>query len=99
MGWFKEFFKTEDEEEKIEKYEAKVFCMNCKHQGKVSIIKGDSIKESLRKISCSNCGLKEFVPYSLNIHFEEGLTPVQVEELIDWINVDENFKGKYTQKK
>jgi len=98
MGWFKDFFKTEEEEKEVEKYEVDVFCLNCKSQSTVKIIKGNSVKESLRKIICFNCGLKEIVPYSLNTHFQEGFAPIQIENLIDWINVDENFKKEYIKK-
>ena len=98
MGWFKDFFKTEEEEKEVEKYSVDVFCFNCKTQSTARIIKGNSVKDSLRKISCSNCGLKEIVPYSLNLHFAEGSLPVQIENLIDWINVDEDFKKKYIKK-
>lgn len=69
--------------------------MNCKNISKVEIVKGKSVKESIRKIKCSNCGLNCFVPYSFNLHFQEGITPISIENLIDWINVDEEFKKKY----
>ena len=99
MGWFKDFFSSEEEEEdKVEKYEVRVFCLNCKITSKVEILKGNSVKGNLRKIKCSNCGLNYF-PYSLNQIFMEGFTQTQVETLIDWINVDEGFKDKFVENK
>jgi len=94
MGWFKDFFTTEEEEPEVEKYEIDVFCMNCKNKSEVKIIKGKSVKDNLRKVNCSNCGLNEFVSYSFNICHKEG-QPIQIESLIDWINVDDEFKKKY----
>lgn len=96
MGWFKDFFTVEEEEPEVEKYDVDVFCMNCKNKSEVEIVKGNSVKERLRKIKCSNCGLNEFVPYSINLSFPEGITPIQIENLIDWVNVDDEFKKKYT---
>ena len=99
MGWFKDFFRFIEEEDKKEYYYVKVFCMNCKKTETVKIVKGKSIKEMLRGLPCSFCGLNYFVPYSLNLEYEEGLIPIEIETLIDWDNVDEKFIKRYENKK
>ena len=72
MGWFKDFFSSEEEVKKEkEKYFIEVKCKNCKFREQVEIKRKITVKEGIKNLSCSNCGLKKLRILNWNDYFEE----------------------------
>ncbi len=97
MGWLKDFFNP-GEEAKIETYEIKTFCLNCKDQSLLDIEQGKSVKEGLKRSACRKCKNESLVPFSLNIYYlvKDGviMKGFEIEDLINWEDLDMEYLQK-----